>query len=193
MLSLSEDCELLPLSEENKICEFDCGNSDLNDFFCNDALNYQNQMLGQTLFFKEINTGNVVCAFTLSNDSIKVSELPGSRRRLVKTNIPHVKSQKSYPATLIGRLGVSLRYKKNGVGKQLMDFIKSMTLTEDSYKCRFLLVDSYNNTEALSYYIKNDFNFVFSTEDQEMEYYKKDNPLNTRFMFYDLKIWKDKM
>lgn len=48
MFDLGEVCDLESLSEDNLITEFDCGNDDLNDFFCNDALNYQKELLGQT-------------------------------------------------------------------------------------------------------------------------------------------------
>ena len=191
MISLSEDCELVILSEDDKICDFDCDHVDLNDFFCNDALNYQNQLLGQTSFFRHKESNKILCAYTLSNDSIKVDTLPGSRRRTVKKQIPHAKSQKSYPATLIGRLGVSKDFAGNGIGTQLMDFIKSICITQDANKCRFLLVDAYNTEKALGYYTKNEFIFLFPTEEQEKQYYgqEADCSLKTRFMYFDLMNW----
>jgi hypothetical protein len=78
-----------------------------------------------------------------------------------------------------------------GVGTQVLDFIKATCIIEDANRCRFLLVDSYNNPQALSLYTKNDFKFLFSTKEQEKEYYKKspDEPLKTRFMFFDLLPW----
>ena len=33
MIDLIDDCEMLLLSEEQLISDFDCGNMDLNDFF----------------------------------------------------------------------------------------------------------------------------------------------------------------
>jgi hypothetical protein len=33
MVNLKKDCEMLILSEEQRITNFDCGNADLNDFF----------------------------------------------------------------------------------------------------------------------------------------------------------------
>ena len=38
---------------------------------------------------------------------------------------------------------------------------------------RFLTVDAYNNPQVLAYYQKNDFSFVFSTEQQEKDNLKK--------------------
>lgn len=189
---LISNCELVQLSKDELICNFDCGNEDLNDFFYNDALNYHNQLLGRTLFFRKRVTLEIVCAFTLSNDSIKMNELPGSAKKRVKKGIPDVKSMNSYPATLIGRFGVPNSFAGSGIGSQVMDFIKSICLTEDANKCRFLLVDSYNTLSALKFYEKNEFKFLFSEEGQEKEHYKKEE-LRTRFMFFDLLTWKQKL
>jgi len=40
MIDLERDCELIVLSEEQVIRDFDCGNADLNDFFNRDAIEY---------------------------------------------------------------------------------------------------------------------------------------------------------
>lgn len=194
MFSLSEECHLFYL-KDGPIVDFDCGNADLTDFFCNDAINYQKQLLGQTMFFSLKNSGKIVCAFTLSNDSIKVDDLPNSRKKRIHKNIPHIKNKKSYPATLIGRFGVSVDFKNRRIGSAVMDFIKAICVTEDANKCRFLIVDAYNTVEAVSFYSKNGFAFVFSTEEQEKEYYAKDGKkeLKTRFMYYDLLPWVESL
>ena len=191
MIDLGEDCELITLSAENPINNFDCGNEDLNDFFLHDALNYHKQLLGKTDFFRLKSTGEIVAAFTLSNDSIKVSDLPGSRSKRVRKDIPSEKRMRSYPATLIGRLGVVSKFAGQGIGSQVLDFIKSSCVIEDANRCRFILVDAYNTPGALRLYEKNEFIFLFSTEAQEKEYYEKgpDETLNTRFMYFDLLPW----
>ena len=76
-----------------------------------------------------------------------------------------------------------------------MDFIKSICITEDANKCRFLIVDAYNTDEAIKFYTTNGFSFVFSTEDQEREYYGKEKSkvLKTRFMYYDLIPWVERL
>jgi len=191
MFELGEDCELVSLSEDNLITEFDCGNEDLNDFFCNDAFNYQKELLGQTYFFRLKKDQAIVSAFTLSNDSIKVYDLPNSRSKRVRKDISSAKRMRSYPAVLIGRLGVVSKFAGQGIGSQVLDFVKAMCIIEDANKCRFLLVDAYNNSAALGLYTKNEFQFLFSTEEQEKEYYQREDegPLNTRFMFFDLLPW----
>jgi GNAT superfamily N-acetyltransferase len=192
---LKTDCELVSLSMERFIIGFDCGDADLNEFFNQDAIKYQDQLLGNTYFFRHNETGKIICAFSLSPDGLNTSNLPGNRRKKVKELIPREKPLKSYPAMLIGRLGVSLDFAGQGIGSQLMDFIKSFCFTHQQQSCRFLLVDAYNQPEVLNFYLKNDFFLVFSTEEQEREYYQRKNiaPLRTRFMFYDMIQWKNKM
>jgi ribosomal protein S18 acetylase RimI-like enzyme len=190
---LRQQCESVALSAEQPIAGFDCGNDDLNDFFNHDAIKYQHQLLGQTYFFRHCETQQVVCAFSLSPDSLKMTWLPGSRRKKVKEAIPREKPLQSYPAFLIGRLGVAKDFCGQGIGSQLLAFIKYFCSINYPNLCRFLLVDAYNDSAVLNYYRKNGFDTVFSTEDQERDYYKKTNktePLRTRFMFYDMMRWK---
>jgi len=194
MIDLLTDCEPVVLSPEQLITNFDCGDGDLNDFFNNDAIHYRNQLLGQTYFFRMKKTGEIVCAFSLSADSIKTYLLPGSRRKKVKEYIPHVKSLQSYPALLIGRLGVSKDWNGQGIGSQLINYIRYFCLSKYRYLGRFIVVDAYNNQDILKFYQKNDFLFVFSTEQQECENLHKSynpvEPLPTRQMFYDMIRWK---
>jgi GNAT superfamily N-acetyltransferase len=191
-MNLQTDCELVPLSDTRLIEEFDCGDDDLNDFFNHDAIKYQQQFLCQTYFFRHKETGKIVCSFSLSAESIKTYLLPGSRRKKIKELIPHEKNLKSYPAILIGRLGVSGGFEGQGIGTQLMEFIKWFCLDQHRNLFRFILVDAYNNPAVLKYYQKNDFNFVFSTEQQERENFKNNiDTLYTRQMFYDIGQWKD--
>jgi ribosomal protein S18 acetylase RimI-like enzyme len=195
MISLTKDCELVTLSLEQRIVDFDCGNEDLNEFFNTDAINYQNQMLSETSFFRHNTTKKVVCAFSLSPESLKTFDLPGSRRKKVKENIPRDKPLKSYPAFLIGRLGVAVDYRSQGIGSQLMVFIKQYCFDSFPNFGRFLLVDAYNEPAVLNFYKKNDFLVVFSSEEQEREYYRPNTTeqLRTRYMYYDMMYWKNKI
>jgi ribosomal protein S18 acetylase RimI-like enzyme len=186
---------MLLLSEEHIISGFNCGNADLNDFFNRDALLYMSQMLSRTYFFRHKSSGNVVCAFSFSASSIKTADLPGSRRKKVKEFVPREKSLKSYPGILIGRLGVSMEFSGQGVGSQLMDIIKGFCLIRFPDFVRYLLVDAYNEPAVIRFYQKSDFALVFSTEEQEKETYRQmaSENLQTRFMFYDMIQWRNKM
>jgi GNAT superfamily N-acetyltransferase len=192
---LGNECTFYRLSPEQPIAYFDCGNAELNEFLNQDAIKYQDQLLGSTYYFRHKKTGKIVCAFSLSPDGLNTSSLPGSRRKKVKELIPREKPLKSYPAILIGRLGVSLDFAGQGIGSQLLDFIRFFCFTNQPQFCRFLLVDAYNEPDVLKFYLKNDFFLVFSTEEQEREYYQRKNaePLRTRFMFYDMIQWKYKL
>ena len=195
MLNLQNECKFVELSPDNMLRDFDCGDADLNEFFNVDAIKYQEQMLGQTYFFRHQASGKTVCAFSLSPDGLNTATLPNSRRKKVKENIPHEKPMKSYPAFLIGRLGVSQEFSKVGAGSQLLEFIKYFCFVNYKNSCRFLLVDAYNKPEILNFYQKNDFRSVFSTEEQEREYKKLDNSaaLRTRYMYFDMIYLKNDM
>jgi GNAT superfamily N-acetyltransferase len=194
MIDLRRDCKFIKLTQTNLIINFDCGDSDLNDFFNRDAILFQEQLLGKTFFFRLEEEKRVVAAFSLSADSIKTRLLSSGRREKVKQLIPREKSLQSYPAFLIGRLGVSVEFSGQGVGSQLLEIIMEFSLALYPNLARFLTVDAYNSPGVLNYYQKNDFNFLFTTEEQERENLKKSvagtEILRTRQMFFDLKRCK---
>ena len=147
-------------------------------------------MLGKTYCFRlEEEPSVIVCAFTLSNDSIRVDTLPGSRAKKVHERVPRSKNMKRYPAVLIGRLGINVKFSNRGVGSELMDFIKSWFVDAGNKTgCRFLIVDAYNEDIPLNFYQKNGFVFLFSSESQEAVHsgFDKYTKLKTRFMYFDL-------
>lgn len=167
-----------------------CNNDDLDEFFLKDAPLYRAQLLGKTYCFRlDSDPKQIVCAFTLANDSIRVDMLPNSRAKKVEKHIPHAKSLRRYPALLIGRLGVNSQYQGKGIGSDLLMFISSWFVENDNKTgCRFIIVDAYNNPQTLNFYERNGFIYLFSTEAQEAENtgFSPDTKLNTRLMFYDL-------
>lgn len=135
----------------------------------------------------------IVCAFTISNDSIKASNLTSSPKKKVIKNIPAQKRFRSYPAVLIGRLGVNKDFARKNIGCDLMDFIKAWFVDgQNKTGCRFIVVDSYNEEGPRSFYKKCDFIDMFTTDKQENEYLGKEEnaPLLTRLMFFDLIVLK---
>jgi GNAT superfamily N-acetyltransferase len=192
---LTQDCNRFILSEEHLISDFDCGDDDLNEFFNRDALQYKHQMLSRTYFFRKKSNGKVVCAFSFSASSIKTADLPGSRRKKVKELVPREKMLKSYPGILIGRLGIATEFRGQGIGSQLLNFIKDICIIQFPDVVRFLLVDAYNEPDVISFYTKNKFTPVFSTDEQEKESYQQSEKeiLQTRYMFYDMLQWRDKI
>jgi len=195
MKNLTTDCDFLKLTQANPIADFDCGDSDLNDFFNHSALLFQHERLGQTYYFRLKETKRVVCAFSLSADSLKTILLPSSRSKKIRELIPREKTLQTYPALLIGRLGVSVKFSGQGIGSQLLEDIKAYCNVHFPCLIRFLVVDAYNSESVLSYYQKNGFSFVFSSEQQEKENLKKriadDEILHTRQMFFDMTRWME--
>ena len=193
-IDLTKECEQIELSYSDLITNFDCGDQDLNDFFNRDSILYQNERLGKTFYLRHKQSQKVVCAFSLSADSVKTFLLTNNRRRKVKELLPHEKSLQSYPAMLIGRLGVSTEFSRQGIGSKLMKVIKEFCYYNFEHYVRFLTVDAYNKPEVLKYYEKNDFKLLFLTEEDERQNLKKsinnDEPLHSRQMFFDLKRYE---
>lgn len=155
--------------------------------------------MGKTYCFTlDKNPEIIICAFTISNDSIKTFNLPNARKKKVNKDIPRQKQMKSYTAVLIGRLGVHKNYRlvndeTDRTGKQLMNFIKSWFIDgANKTGCRFIVVDSYNEINPLKYYSNNEFIPLFSNEEQEKEYtgIGSDAKLETRLLYFDLIMLK---
>lgn len=173
---------------------FDCGHQDLNDFFLKDSVPYARDLIGKSYcFILDEDPKSIVCAFSISNDSIKVSNLPNARKQKINKLIPRAKHFRSYPAVLIGRLGVNKEFRRRKIGFELMNFIKAWFIDgANKTGCRFIVVDSYNEQVALKYYEECGFIFLFSSEDQEKEYLNKplSQHLDTRLMYFDLILLK---
>lgn len=191
-MNLDKDCSFKVYDDAimARSIPFDCGEPDLNDFFLNEALDYSLQLLGRSYcFVNKKKPSEIVTIFTISNASIKVSNLPNNARRRLGKAIPWSKQGNNYPAVLIGRLGVSLNYIRHGVGTQVLGFIKTWFIdSKNKTGCRFVIVDAYNKSQALDFYIKNGFNFLFKDEVAEKEYngIASDGNLKTRQMYFDL-------
>ncbi len=192
MSFLYDECSLCELKERPDLEGFCCGDKDLDEFFTNDCFAYAKQLLGKTYFYTlKSDSKTVVCAFTLANAGIRVSDLPNARRKKIEANIPHVKSLKDYPAVLVARLGVSEKYRSKHIGSDALEYIKYWFL--DPYNktgCRYVLVDAYNSVSTMTFYENNGFSSVFSSEKQEKEYrhIDEETPLNTRLMYFDLML-----
>lgn len=222
MSFLEDNCTISILNLEilSSCSQFICDHEDIDDFFRTKTDDYAKELIGKSYCFRLDNDPSViVCAFTVANDSIKINYLPNSRKKKLKKHIPHEKHFNSYPAVLIGRLGVNKDYKRQGIGEELMTFIKSWFIDcNNKTGCRYLVVDSYNEDAPLKYYKKNGFDFLLTTEAQERKYLgafennsilsniannfrflsklvdtaNSTPPLDTRLMFYDLIVLSPK-
>ena len=171
---LQSNCSLYRVTTKEELDTFSCGDKDLDDFFHREACLYDGQLLGKTYFFATERSGKdeIVCAFTLANDSIKAALIPNASRNRIQRKIPNSKRTRSYPAVLIGRLGVAKDFQSthDGIGSQAIDYIISWFLLPDNKTgCRFIVVDAYNKENVLHFYEKNGFKFLYSTEDLEKD------------------------
>lgn len=189
---LDEHCLFHELTDEKISASkpFYCGNNDLDDFFHEDVTKFSYNLMGKSYcFVLEDDPSIIVCAFTVSNDSIRVYDLPRSRRDYMK-HMTH-KHMRRYPGVLVGRLAVNQDYSHKGIGSEALLFIKQWFLSPDNKTgCRFVVVDAVNDPDVLEFYQKNGFVFLFTSEEQEFIYTggRKGErvELDTRLMYFDL-------
>lgn len=171
---------------------FCCGEEDLDEFFANDCLINQRRLLGKTyLFCLKEQPDTIVTAFSLSNDSIRITNriTDEYKEQFLDDTDLHDKTLKRFPAVLIGRLGTNIEFAGQGYGTAIMDFIKVLFRTNNRTGCRFLIVDALNRLKTLHYYEKNGFRYLIDDERLEAKYMGIGVgrlPLNTRLMYFDL-------
>lgn len=173
-------------------CEnFTCGNEDLDDFFMNDAKKYADELMGKTYCWITDNKPHqIVALFTLANDSIKTTHLEPYTKNKLNRPIENPKRGRSYPAALLGRIGINTEFQGKQLGSQLLGFIKDWFRADDNKTgCRFLVVDAYNSPKTINFYKRNGFRFLHKNEDEEKQYYHiSDEIISTRLMYFDLKV-----
>ena len=201
---LAEHCTIGFFTEEEFEAgqPFTCGkDEDMDDFFRKDVFDYNHGLMSKAYSFRlDEDPSEIVCLFTLSNDSIRIYDLPSSPRNKMWSHTHHEKLLKRYPGVLIGRLAVNEKYAGKGIGSECIDIISQMFLDPmNRTGCRFIIVDAKNTPEVKHFYEKNGFTMIFKKELQEDLYTRppKDeaekverttNPrhLETRLMYKDL-------
>ena len=188
-----DNCTMVQLSDDvYKHCEnFSCGDVDLDDFFINDAQKYADEMIGKTYcWISNTKPYTITAFFTISNDSIKTISLSSSSKNRLNRTLPNAKRGRSYPAVLIGRVGVNTEFRGLNIGTQLIQFIKDWFCAKDNKTgCRFLIVDAYNQESVLAFYKRNGFKYLYADEEEEKIYYNTapNESMQTRLMYFDLK------
>ena len=193
---LATDAVRLPYTEEvaSYCMPFSCADKDLDDFFARDVFFYDIELIGKTYaWVNSENTRQILGLVTLANDSVKSQYIAKSAKNRLQRSVPNAKRGINFPAVLIGRLGVSSDFRGKGmkIGSQILDFIKDWFRSEDNKTgCRFVVVDAYNNEKTLHFYEKNGFKPLYKNEHEERAFLElgPDEPLETRFMFFDLKL-----
>lgn len=165
--------KLVPLTLDYELTEFDCGDSDLNEFLLDDAKDFLRKHIANTFILED--NKRIVAYFCLLNDKVSRLELINSRWKRIKDSFPESKQFRGYPSIKIGRFAVSSSYRGRGIGTDLMNLLKELLKTEQSRSAfRFITVDAY--IPAIPFYEKSGFNQLTQKEEDE----------HTRLMFYDV-------
>ena len=167
--------KLVRLTYDYALTEFDCGDSDLNDFLFEDAKNFLEKRIANTYLLEE--DGRIAAYFCLLNDKITRSEIANSRWRKLKDSFPQGKRFRSYPSIKIGRFAVDQSFRGQGYGRDLMDLLKQLIDNEQNCSAfRFITVDAY--LSAIPFYEKNGFKQLVQKEEDD----------HTRLMYFDM-MW----
>lgn len=165
---------LSKLSDLSLAASFDCGDSDLNEYFQKDVLSHKEQLLTETYCLSLKSTPEGICALLdLCNDSIRIEKFKLSEPKDIPERMRHY----NLPAVKITRLGVIDSMRRNGLGTHIINMVKTLFKIDNRTGCRLITVDAYNNSKTLAFYEKNGFAF-FSDKDEGRQ---------TRAMFFDLK------
>lgn len=193
---LVENTFMVPYRKEvAEYCDpFSCGDADLDDFFKNDVFLNEEELLGKSYcWINRSNQREIVAIATLSYDGIKTYMLDRPSKNAFQRKIPQQKRYRSYPAVLIGRLGVNLAFQGGGLntGSQLMEALKYWFIDENNKAaCRYVIVDAYNSERTLRYYEKNGFKPLYKTEEGERSAFgiSEGEELKSRIYYFDLKL-----
>ncbi|MBI4825675.1 MAG: GNAT family N-acetyltransferase [Nitrospirae bacterium] len=167
------DFQLNRIEPDTERKPFDCDHNDLKEFFLEDSKNYTRQLLAVTYALES--EDKTIAYFSVLNDSIKKGDTTKSRLKKILRTIPFIKrGHKSQPAVKVGRFAVAKTHQRNGIGTDLMNFIKIYFTTKNKTGCRFITVDAYR--AAIPFYKKNGFDFLTTADENDDE----------RQMYFDL-------
>lgn len=171
---MTDNIRVVRLTQDYKFKSFDCGNQDLNDFLLSDSKSYLKKLLSVTYILETDN--DIVAYFSVSNDKISVPDSDKATWRRIKALFPHSKHRIDYPAVKIGRLAVNSKYRNNGIGSDILNFVKDLFISGNRTGCSFVTVDALR--EAIPFYLKNGFRYLDKTTAEA--------DTDTCLMYYDL-------
>lgn len=160
---------------------FSCGDHDLDDFICNDAVHYSRELLAVTYAYRLRENENIsdpIAFASIMNDAIRITtnrqrrKIPNSKRWLPQ-----------FPAVKIGRLGVRKEFQKMHFGETILAALRDFFVTNNRTGCRYMTVDAYET--VVGFYENNHFQILAEEEGRKKREGKKKR--NTVSMFLDLK------
>jgi len=177
----------------NFVCSKD---DDIDKFFHEEFEDYSCQLLGKSYCFYTKQDHRMVAAFTVANSSIRVDNMPKTKRNKLNRKIPFSKQRSQYPAVLVGQLVVFDGFNGYSLGNDVLNFIKAWFIDPlNKTGCRYVIVDAINNEKVLQFYKDNGFDFIFASDEEEMKYLSNaenvaddDAFRKTRLMYFDLML-----
>jgi len=135
---------------------FKCNqNLDLQDFLHNKALLFEKNLRARTYLYIDNNTKNIVAYFTIAISTLYTKNISPE---VIKLLDGYKNDTQSIPCFLIGQLGKSDLYKNIKIGQFIIeDAIEIINNSQISLGGRFILLDSINIKEVISFYEKNLF------------------------------------
>ena len=166
------ELDIVRLEAHDERPSFDCGDSDLNDYFKEDSRQGGLELLAVT--YAVYKSDDIVAFFSVSNDSLKRELVGNGPFRRLTTSLPRGKRYASQPAVKIGRFAVAREWQRYGVGGRLLDYLKDWFTDGNKTGCRFIIVDAYR--DAIPFYARNGFDMLSDRDINE----------DTRLMYFDL-------
>lgn len=139
------------LDKKHNRQDFDCGKELLNNYLKNQAGQDVKRKLSACFVLVEMETNNIKGYYTLSNNSIPLSNFPEH----IQKKLP--KSYVSIPTSLLGRLAIDTKFQGKGIGKILLiDALKRSYEISKEIGSFAVVVDPIDE-EAEKFYAKYDF------------------------------------
>lgn len=136
----------------------------IDKFFREEFSDYEYQMLGKSYCFVTREEQKVVAAFSLANSSVRVDDMPKSKRNKLNRKIPFSKQRSQYPAVLVAQLAIFDGFGGNNIGKEVLDFIKSWFIDPlNKTGCRYVIVDAVNTPKVLLRFDDNQIQVITPT------------------------------
>ncbi|NLB76600.1 MAG: GNAT family N-acetyltransferase [Crenarchaeota archaeon] len=146
------------LDNSDDTSNFSCGKKEIDEFIQKQAFSFQQQRLGITYLFHQ--GADLVGFATLCMGHINKHKIAAHDRLTQHVN--------SYPALLIGQLGVCNGQQGEGVGTYICDFCfdRAIRLSQ-RVGCRFLVVDALES--AVKFYSKYGFTLAPKQEKEKQK------------------------
>ena len=131
--------KIIPSDKKHDLRQFSCEIQDLNDFLIEESTKQKEVMLNAT--YLALYEDKIIGYFTLSTDTIKISNLKGDYEKKFKDKDVNYKV---FPAMKIGRFGVDKKFENKGIGRFLFQSIVLFALKVSiQIGFRFITIESY--------------------------------------------------